>query len=347
MVYWALADEPMDDLIDLWNDARAQFQAFLEVPEDKLPAEGRPPPALRPRVLLIVYNPYIPGRRQKPQTLTDLLGWGDVDSLTHGFIADLYECSGGLVEYQIAERIDVDGWPVKADGFRYDPATFMRCWRRRGGWHEPDAVDYRQILAEFDLLARIEASQIDEVWLFGSPYAGFYESTMVGPGSFWCNSPPIPLSDGISRRFVIMGFNFERGVGEMLESYGHRVESILNQVWRHHHGPENLWEKFILYDKKAPGKANCGWMHYAPNSRTDYDWGNPSSVVSNCDDWLNFPDFQGETRQVDCRDWGSGDMRAHHKWWFQHLPRAGGYTHQVANNWWWYAVDPDAVTLRQ
>jgi hypothetical protein len=66
-------------------------------------------------------------------------------------------------------------------------------------------------------------------------------------------------------------------------------------------------------------------------------------VQSNCDDWLTFPDFQGTVRRVNCRDWGDGDMRAHHKWWFERLPKAAGHTHGIANNWWWYAVDPNAV----
>jgi hypothetical protein len=84
-------------------------------------------------------------------------------------------------------------------------------------------------------------------------------------------------------------------------------------------------------------------MHYAPNSLTDYDWGNATPVRSNCDDWLNFPDFKGTWRTVDCRDWGSGDMRAHHKWWFRRLPRAFGSTDGISNNWWLYGVDPNLV----
>jgi hypothetical protein len=80
-----------------------------------------------------------------------------------------------------------------------------------------------------------------------------------------------------------------------------------------------------------------------PNSVKDYDWGNFSKVLSNCDDWLNFPDFQGIVREVDAREWGAGDMRAHHKWWFKHLPQAPGQTQGIYNNWWWYAVDPNAV----
>jgi len=58
------------------------------------------------------------------------------------------------------------------------------------------------------------------------PDAGFWESARAGRGAYSCNSPPIK---GIrtSNLFVIMGFNYERGAGEMLESFGHRVESIL------------------------------------------------------------------------------------------------------------------------
>ncbi len=305
------------------------------------PPPGEPPPqALRPRVLLITYHPII--RSEGGRRLADVLGWNDVEALCSGYIADLRECSGGFLDYQIVQRIEVDVWPVKADGFRYDEASFLRNWRSSSGWHQPDTADYRAILADFDLPARINSGQIDEVWLFAFPYAGFYESIMVGPGAFWCNAPPLPRND-ISRRFVIMGFNYERDVGPMLESFGHRVESILEHVWRRAWGEDNLWKRFIRYDKQAPGRANCGWMHYAPNSQTDYDWGNRTPVPSNCDDWLNFPNFQGITRLVDCSEWGNGDMRAHHKWWFRHLPKAAGSTQGIANNWWWYGADPNVA----
>jgi hypothetical protein len=305
------------------------------------PGEEQLPPTLRPRVLLITYDPSI--HLKQGRRLTEVQGWRNVDQLCQEYIADLHECSNGFLEYRIVQTVEVDAWPVKVDGYRYDESSFLHCWSDRGGWHDPDAVDYEAILTEFDLLARVESGQIDEVWLFAFPYAGFYESTMVGPGAFWCNSPPMSRADGISRRFVIMGFNYERGVGPMLEAFGHRVESHLRHTWRRKKGEDNLWERFIRYDKVTPGQANCGWMHYAPNSQTDYDWGNPTKVPSNCDDWLNFPNFQGTTRMVDFRNWGSGDMRAHHKWWFKRLPNAPGHTDGISNNWWRYGVDPNAV----
>lgn len=325
-----------------WADLRYRFQDLFGLETSALPSGDEAlPQIMQPRVLLINFNPLIPsegGRR-----LTEVLGWHNVDELCREYIADLRQCSGGFLEYRIVQRIAVDSWPRKKDGFRYDGNSFLQCWRSRTGFHDPDAVDYEAILRDFDLLARVELGQIDEVWLFGFPYAGFYESRMVGPKAFWCNSPPMPRNDGISRRFVIMGFNYERGVAPMLEAFGHRVESHLRYVWRRGKGEDNLWDRFIRYDQVAPGRANCGWMHYAPNSLADYDWGNPTRVLSNCDDWLNFPNFQGSWREVDCRHWGNGDMRTHHKWWFERLPNAPGDTYGISNNWWLYGIDPNAI----
>jgi hypothetical protein len=62
-------------------------------------------------------------------------------------------------------------------------------------------------------------------------------------------------------------------------------------------------------------------------------------VWSTCDDWLNYPDLIGQRRQVNCHDWGEGDIRAHHKWWLRRLPRAPGRTDGRLNNWWAYVVD--------
>jgi hypothetical protein len=218
-------------------------------------------------------------------------------------------------------------------------------------------VDYHALLREFAVVERVNAGEVDEVWLFGFPYAGYYESTMAGPGAVWCNSPPLELPAGASgrgagagqggppcrRRFVVMGFNYEREVGCMLEDLGHRAESMLAEVYRGRAGEANLWERFTRYDLIAPGQASAGNMHFAPNSNRDYDWGNRRPVLSDCDDWLRFPDLRGARRLVDCRDWGNGDMRLHHLWWFARTPHAPGTTDGVSNNWWSYIGDPNQV----
>lgn len=294
----------------------------------------------RLRVLLIIYNPVMePGGR----TLSALMGWRNPDVLVQDFISDIQETSRGLAQYHIVERIVLDEFPVKADGFRYTPQTYLDVLRRAVPPHAPERVDYAAILRRFDVLARVASNQVDEVWVFAFPHAGFYESTMGGAGAFWCNAPPLAGTESCPRRFIVMGFSYERGVGEMLEAFGHRAESMLAKTFAHTRGADNLYEKFTRYDKIAPGRAEVGNIHFAPNSEFDYDWGNMRVVTSFCDDWYNFPNFTGVPRQVTARDWGGGDIRAHHKWWLDHLPRANGQRNGIAHNWWQYVMDANRV----
>jgi hypothetical protein len=289
------------------------------------------------KVLVLNFDPIVHSEGDRP--LHEVLRWNDPRTLTDEYIADLEECSGGYVHHEIVKWRDIDAYPLKEDGFRYTEEEYLRCWRAREGFHEPDRVDYRAVFAEYGITERVERGEIDEVWLWAFPYSGFLESIMAGRGAYFCNAPPI---EGIptSRIFITMGFNYERGVGEMLEDFGHRTESILRHVygsWEHEE--THAWNRFTLYDKVAPGKSACGNVHFAPNSDKDYDWGNERLVWSTCDDWLNYPNLTGQRRQVNCHDWGEGGTRVHHKWWLRRLPRAGGRTGGRLNNWWAYVVD--------
>lgn len=320
----------------LWNIIRDLFG--LPPPPPAPPPDGAPRPL---RVCMIIHNPIIEARGGR--TLSQVLGWHDPDELAQQYITDLRTCSGGLARYEIVERIVVDGYPAKRDGFRYDDASYLHAWQQGSGFHQPDAVDYHQLISEFDLMGKIARNEADEIWLFAFPYGGYYESTMAGPDAFWCNSPPVPDTQDAPRRFVIMGFNYERDVGCMLENFGHRVESIMSYVYRYHPGDRDLWGRFTRYDQLNPGRAECGNVHFAPNSEHDYDWGNPRRVPARADTWRTYPDLSGDPRMMNCQDWGNGDMRGHHLWWLNHLPRVPGATDGVANNWWHYVLDPNNV----
>jgi len=316
---------------------------------DQLPGGTRPEPvrpdeplqAMTPRAYIINFDPIMD--RSTGERLTQRMGWNKVDDLVKGYIADIDECSGGLVKYSVVGREDVDDFPAKIDGFQYTPASFLDVIEGRAPAHDPDGVDYHRIVQDLRLIERVVAGEFDEVWWFGYPYAGFYESRMVGKGAFWCNAPELENTDQCTKLFVIMGFSYQRGVGEMLEDLGHRAESMLSKVYEHKRGEANLWQRFSRYDKVAPGQAEVGMMHFAPNSVQDYDWGNTTVVTSRCDDWLNFPNLTGQARQVTCADWGNGDIRAHHKWWFKRVPKVAGATDGIANNWWCYIIDPNHV----
>ncbi len=296
---------------------------------------GPVPSAITSRVLLIIHNP--PVASEGGRRLNQIFGWNDPDALAAQYAADLARCSGGYLQYQIVDRIQADFFPLKLDGFRYTGDSYVPGWRSRR-MHEPDAIDYGSQIAAFKLIERFENNEFDEVWFLTFPYAGDYESTMVGRDAFWCNSPPVPNTSDCQGRFVMMGFNYERGVDCMLENFGHRTESIMSHVFRNHPATQNLWELFTRYDQTHPGQSQCGNVHFAPSSQRDYDWGNRRPVVSHADDWYSFPHLPGNARTMTCDEWGGGEMRLHHLWWFSHLPKVSGETFGVSNNWWEYLV---------
>jgi hypothetical protein len=309
------------------------------------------------RVLLVIYDPVMDPVTGKK--LSQYMHWQSPDDLANGFIQDILETSDGNARYQIIQRVELNEFPPKTDGYYYDPQTFLDVMNGVQPPHQPEGADYQAILTRLTVLPRIAMREIDEVWLFAFPQAGFYESSMGGAGAFWCNSGPMIWSSGCSRRFIVMGFSYERGIGEMLESFGHRSESLVSKVfksqdfvaWAYTQGRDpatvgpnlNLFQQYISFDQIAPGKAGVGTIHYAPNSQRDYDWNNPRQVPSNCYDWYNFPHFQNDFRQVGSTEWGNGDIRAHHKWWLKHLPKVAGRTSGVANNWWQYIMDPNLI----
>ena len=319
---------------------------FFKSAQPKYPADSATEPAqiTQSKVLVIVYDPIID--KSTGNTLSQQQKWYRPADLITGFMADMLQVSGGMARYQIVQRVDVDEFPAKTDNFRYTPQTYMNVLRGEAAPHTPSEVNYNAILSKYNVLQRVARNEIDEVWIFGFPHAGFYESTMGGPGAFWCNAPPVKNTEASKRRFVIMGYSYERHVGEMQEAYGHRAESIMEKAFSKLNGDANLWKRFTRYEKTAPGKSACGNIHFAPNSRQDYDWNNPAPVISECYDWqINFPNLKGDMRIVGSSEWGGGDIREHHKWWFNHFPRMAGRKNGIHNNWWQYVVNPQLVIL--
>ena len=318
-------------------------QATSPTPQPIIPPdnETEPPELTILRTLVIVYEPTID--LPTGTKLSEYMRWNKVEDLATGYMSDVLQASGGLVRYQIVQRIDVDAFPSKVDGFVYDARTYLDVVRGFRQPYMPQEANYYEIIDRFNLLQRVANDEIDEAWVFNFPHAGFYESIMAGPGAFWCNAPPLKYTEASLRRFVIMGFSYERGVGEMLENLGHRAESIMEKTCEHLSGEDNLWKRFTRYEKTHPGHAAVGNVHFAPNSERDYDWNNSSTVLSECDDWYNFPHFRGQRRQVTASEWGNGDIRKHHIWWLSHLPKTAGRIHGIHNNWWQYIMNPNHV----
>lgn len=346
----ATESKPKADTRGLFGgDGVAAPPAGTQQTDGPTSTEPLPPPdakqdqilPVHPKVLMIVHNPPVPSEGGK--RLTEIFKWHDPDQLAKGYIQDLANASGGYVNYQIVERIDSDIFPPKIDGFTYSPDEYVEVIRGKRKAHDPDWLDYHARIQQFDLQNRFNNGDFDEVWFFSFPNAGEYESIMGGPGGFWCNAPAIKNTDRFKRKFVMMGFNMERGVDCMLENFGHRTESIMTELYKRRGKKQDMWKLFTQYEKQNPGDAQCGWMHYAPNSVKDYDWGNTTPVTSYCDDWYTYPELPHQGKTMTTKDWGGGDMRAHHLWWFGHLPKTTGESDGISNNWWEYAVDPNKV----
>jgi hypothetical protein len=335
-----LLGQAQQAIVNAAQAATGYLQGLGPEPAEAEPVGQVPQPVTR-KVLNVIYNPRIPSAQNRK--LSEVMGWNDPDQLTAGHIADLKQVSHGYANFVVAERVEVDGFPVKADGFSYTADAFVNNLRANSGFHSPDDVDYYSILANFDVINKINSGAIDEVWLHAFPYAGFFESRMAGPGAFFCNAPPLANTDQANRRFVIMGYNYQRGQGEMLEDMGHRSESVMRQVFRFKQGDDNLFERFGRYDKIAPGQAEVGIVHFAPNSLRDYDWGNMTKVPNTWYTWQNFPNLAGAPVMVDATVWGGGEIRAHHIWWTSLLPHITGGAGGVAYNWWKYIIDPNTV----
>lgn len=348
---------PIRDLFRWLFRRRADGAAPVAPPTATKIADSSDEPAriCSPKVLLIVLDPVM--EISSGRKLSTEMGWARPDELAGRFLAEILQASAGLVRYRIADRTEINEFPRLADGFQYDAQTYLDVLRRSVPAHDPAGFDYLSIFERLSVLRRVERLEIDEVWIMGYPHAGLYESVMAGAGAFWCNAPPLQQTAACKRRFVTMGFSYERDLGEMLHSYNHRVEAILARLfdsldflsWTYRRNrdpatiqpgqPLNLFERYILFDQIAPGNAGVGSVHFPPNAIRDYDLGNPRLVASSCYDWLRFPHFRGDVRLISGSEWGGGSERAYQRWWMQHLPRMAGRTNGIHNNWWQYIAE--------
>lgn len=319
-------------------------------------------PKVRPKtfnVIVIVYDPIL--RTRGNQKLTQYMKWHDPRKLTQAMVDDARQTSGGYVNYRVVEYIEYDGFPTKRNGFTYTEEQFLEVWEKDRNKHVPGMTGFKRMFEQFDLYRKIRSKGVSEIWLWGAPYFDWDEFHWKTPGdripyqtdNSWFYRPyDIP---DVGKTLWIMGWNYERGEGEMLESYCHRIESVLSLtvgkgIWDHQRNGDNIWNRFTRVDKDFPGESEVGSVHYAPNSRSDYDWDNPKPVWSYADDWLSYPRLPRKRKLMSNKDWGSlpgvPAIVRHHKWWMEHLPKAPGVTDGFYNNWWEYIVNYDEAVKR-
>jgi hypothetical protein len=189
----------------------------------------------------------------------------------------MIQVSQDIVGYQLIAKLDISTYPILTNGLRYNDTIWAQALQDdkaaiRDAHGNYMLADYQRLLSDYKISQGIQNNRIDEVWIFGAPYFGFYESQMVGKGAFWCNAPGIEQT---GRRFIIMGFNYQRSVHEMVHSFGHRAESILsrhfnsqdfqNRLYRHlpTPAPKNEFEQWLL--QHGTVHSTPGGLEYGQN----------------------------------------------------------------------------------
>ncbi len=296
------------------------------------------------RVVVLNFDPRVPSEQN--QLMHEVFGWTDPHELAQQFEADLEWATGGAIDIQVVQWRDLDAFPTFTDGFRYNPDQYVANRRAGSGWHDT-GTDYYELIESQDLLGPINAGQIDEIWTFGDHYFSLIgEAWMGGPNSFFINGPT--FSDaGFDRAIAGYGFNYERGVAEMIHDLCHRTENHGQRAFGSWNlaSPQSAFDAFSSnYLETTAGPYGVGTCHVPANADSHYDYGDTRVVDSFAQDFANYPAMTWETQPVSPDTWSAGSSPDYHrdymKWYFSMMPRnAGTDADGRAANWFKYIWD--------
>ncbi|MBI2084449.1 MAG: hypothetical protein HYT70_02455 [Candidatus Aenigmarchaeota archaeon] len=228
--------------------------------------------------------------------------------------------------------------------------------------------DYTKILNDANICDYVDNKGVKQVWVWSYHYGNVEpaEADMaMGTNSqaYWnhgtygdvSNSEQTNDMPTCQKTYTLYNYNYDRGLGELLEDHGHQIESLFSFV------DNALWSKFKSPNGELPPTVNhCGWTHSPPNAgdwsgdRGQYDWGDETDVLSDCEDWK--PDGTGTVKTVDCHTWAGNDCDqftagkpneagvAFKVWWMQNIPGKNNgltYDSKSLRNWWEFYGDFD------
>lgn len=279
------------------------------------------------KVMVINFDPIVDGN-QRLSFVRQSIGSA---ALVQQFRESMYGASHGGISYDIVDWAD-EGFPRQSNGQLPTYQEHIACLNKGEQCYNYQFADYAAIADKHNLCGRVANQDVDEVWLFGDTGFGFFESIMVGKGAFEVNSNPLWTWKifACPRPFIIMGFNYTRGVAQMLHNFGHRVDSVILHT-KDTRPSVNKKMADIFVREMAPDRlAGCGTTHRPPNVTDDreYFYGlSDPSVVSECDKVGPAQSSSSPTRILNCQEWGCYEL-GYHVWRFGKLPRT------LATNWW-------------
>lgn len=224
--------------------------------------------------------------------------------------------------------------------------------------------DYKKMLTEdVGICSYVDDGGVSQVWIYGYHYGlvepaegnmsmGRNSSAFWNHGTFGdvSNSEQIDDMPLCNKTYILLNYNYSRGLGELIEDHTHHIERIMGFA------DTSLWDSFVNPHGQGGGVTNhCGWTHSPPNvtDALQYHWREETVVKSDCQDWR--PGGGGVIRDTSCHTWyGAGacldDMGVLFKvWWMQSIPGLGNTLTSggaALRNWWDFYVDFDDALTR-
>ncbi|MBN2445517.1 MAG: hypothetical protein JXO22_02245 [Phycisphaerae bacterium] len=301
------------------------------------------------KVIVLIYNPVLESEGGK--TFIEHCNGCDPVEYSHILANVIQQASWGYINYEIVDVIEVDGYPIKMDGFRYTDESFLEV-RKTQKW-QPSTSSYRGFFEENNLLERFKKEHITELWVWGAggmhfdEFAGYIPNRYArfGPTDNMWLYRPYDIPEELDQTTWVMGFNYEVGPDNMIHSYTHRIESMAllacsDGVWDTHklRDPWNVFSWLEMDHVGTPSQVgNC---HVPPNGQSGYDYNNSRRTLSWADNWMRYPDISGEPRLISAQEWGNNQF-GYQKWILEHLPKYPGATKYGYNNWWVYIANVD------
>jgi hypothetical protein len=293
------------------------------------------------RVYVLDFDPLV----DSGVPLTTDRGWSDPLALDVGYRSDVLNASGGVVDQRITRTKVVRAYPAKPGGFTFTNAQYQGCLVDSSPTYCRALIDYAAVLNhDYDerlgsACQALERGRVDEIWLWGGPWFGYLEYRIVEART---------LCPGVARPFVVMGFSYERSSAEMLHNLGHRAEALVQEgiglaLWDRFDGQRGRYgQDFACPEQPDAGhpevnavSAHAGNVHFPPNAFCHYQYDRDHPVVSDADDWTNFPNLTGRQTVVNSGSWGA-TQGGFMIWWLGLFPRNPGSTDGVRHDWWRY-----------
>lgn len=235
--------------------------------------------------------------------------------------------------------------------------------------------DYQAVFNRYNIcgLAANQGVQYVWIWAMGDPaqIGDWPEWVTTGPEFNQTYGTNVPTCVGHTVTTEVLNYN--RLVGEAIHSTGHYMENVLQYAF----GPANGispggTDIYDLFDGQLPrygsydgplntSTAECGNVHFPPNTTAAYDYGNTTTVTSNCASFNPGNPAAQSYNPINASTWqalscdpsespGSFDCneQSYLMWWMQQMPGYGNTALDCAGdpmpNWWEYLMSLDSVT---